>query len=484
MTKLVNALRTNDTVTENGMAAHSSTLNHCVDLFSQIGALRGKDLNVKLDKFAKAFHEDPLSATKILFWGRDVRGGAGERETSQQIMVHMAEHHTEVLRKNLKLIPFYGYWGDVLPLLDTRLKDDVLELIGGALNAGDKLCAKWMPRPNVKNPNKKRWAKAIMKHLGMKPKTYRKTLSEASNTVEQLMCAGKWDEIKYAHVPSKAMSGYMKAFGRHDHEGFTAYLDSLERGETKINAGAVYPYDIIKSLRAGNSRGADAQWKALPDFLEGSEERVLPIVDISASMYWSESNISGDLYAGHVAKSLGLYISERNVGAFKDAVISFASQPRLVTLGGNLTERYNQICRIGAGGSTNIEATFRLILNKAVEHNVPVSEMPTMVVILSDMQFDRANGAYGSSGSRWNPNVQDMIEKMYADAGYPMPKLVYWHLCARLTNQPVQYDKQGTALVSGFSPSILANLLGGKDISPYSVMMDTINSERYAPVVV
>jgi hypothetical protein len=486
MTKLVDAIRTNDTVTDNGMGAHSTTLNHCVDLFSKVGALRNKEKSRKIDAFAKAFSEDPLTAMKILFWARDVRGGAGERETFKQIMTHMAENHAAVMKKNIHLIPEYGRWEDVLVLLDTRLKNDALELISKGLNDGDGLCGKWMPRPNGKNQENRRWSKMIMNFLGRTPKQYRKLIVELSNTVEQKMCAGEWDKIKYSHVPSKAMSGYMKAFGINDGERFTNYLDSLENGEVKINANALFPYDVLKNLMSGDRRGANLQWEALPDFLEDSQERVLPVVDVSGSMFWPEAKISGDLYAGHVAMSMGLYVSQRNEGPFKNSVINFHTNPTLHVLGGNLGERYEQMRRIGVGGSTNIEATFDLILNKAIQSDVPESEMPTMLLIFSDMQFDQASGArgWGCSNDTWNPTAQELIEKKYADAGYKMPKLVYWQTNARTDNQPVQFDKQGTALVSGFSPSLLSSLLGGKDLSPYKMMMEVIGTERYAPVTV
>ena len=77
---LRDALQTQDTVTENGMTTNSSTLNHCVDLFLQIGAMRGMDKKRLVSKFSKAYNEDALVAMRILFWARDVRGGAGERQ--------------------------------------------------------------------------------------------------------------------------------------------------------------------------------------------------------------------------------------------------------------------------------------------------------------------------------------------------------------------------------------------------------------------
>ena len=482
MTRLVDAIRTKDALTENGMATNSTSLNDCVDLFFQIGALRGQDKQKKINAFVKAYSEDALTATKILFWARDVRGGAGERGTFREIITYLANNRTETLKKNLNLISEYGRWDDLLVLVGTKLEADALEIIATALKGGDGLAAKWMPRGNTKNREKKRWANALRKYLGMDPKTYRKMLSELSNTVEQLMCAKNFEGIKYEHVPSKAMSDYMKAFSRNDLTRFQAYLESLNKGETKINAGAVYPYDITKNLTYGSAKGASEQWKALPNYLEGNNERVLPVVDTSGSMMTSAGG-SANVSCLDVSVSLGLYISERNEGAFKDAFVTFSERPQLQYLKGSLEERFSQLRRSDWGYNTNLQAVFKLILKKATESNVSEDEMPTMVLILSDMEFDEANGTrYGEA--KWNPTAQEMIEKMYADAGYKMPKIVYWNIQSRRSNNPVQFDKQGTALVSGFSPALLTGLLAGKDLTPQSMMMEIIGGERYAPITV
>ena len=346
------------------------------------------------------------------------------------------------------------------------------------------LCAKWMPRGNGKNREKKRQANALRKYLKLDPKEYRKTLSELSNTVEQLMCAKNFDAIKYEHIPSKAMSGYMKAFSKRDGDRFGKYLESLEKGETKINAGAIYPYDVVKNLKMGNSTGASLQWDALPNYLEGNNERVLPVVDTSGSMGTSAGG-NDNVTCLDVAISLGLYISERNEGPFKDAFITFSGSPQLEYLKGNLQDRYNQLSRSNWGYTTNIEAVFSLLLDKSKSSNVPATEMPTMILILSDMEFDEATGSgYRRRGEEWNPTAQNMIETMYADAGYEVPKIVYWNIQSRNNNNPVQFDKQGTSLVSGFSPALLTGLLAGKDLTPHSMMMEIIGGERYAPITV
>jgi len=339
------------------------------------------------------------------------------------------------------------------------------------------LVAKWMPRPNVSNRQKKIWAAAVRQHMGLSPKEYRKLLVENSNTVEQLMCANEWSAIQYSKLPSKAMSDLMKAFTKHDKERFAAYLESVNKGEAKINAGAVYPYDIVKNLRFGDKSGANTQWNALPNYLEGNKERFLPVVDVSGSMSCPAGN-NPNVTCMDVAISLGLYISERNVGPFKDAFVTFSNNPKLQILNGNLQERFSQLSRAEWDMSTNVEAVFNLILQKAKSSNVPAEEMPTMILIMSDMEFN--SGTRGNFGL----SAQQMFEKMYAEAGYNMPKIVYWNIQAKSDNFPVHFDKNGVALVSGFSPSLLTNLLGGKDLTPMSMMLEVINSERYSVITV
>lgn len=484
MNTLLAAMQTSDSRTENGMVTNSTSLNNCVDLFFQIGAMRGQDKTRLINAFTKAFGEDPLTAMKLLFWARDVRGGAGERQVFRDIMTYLANNRTEVMRKNINLVTEFGRWDDLLVLFGTPLENDALALISKGLEEKNGLCAKWMPRPNVSNREAKRQANTIRKYLGLTPKEYRKMLVELSNTVEQLMCANEWSAIEYSKLPSKAMSDLMKAFSKHDKERFAAYLTSLEKGETKINAGAVYPYDIVKNLQYGSTRGADAQWNALPNYMEGNEERMIPLVDVSDSMNCPAGGNS-TVTCMNVAISLGLYISERNVGPFKDAFLTFSDKPRLEVVKGSLSERYRQMHGSPWGGSTNLQRAFEVLLDKAVKGKVPQSEMPTMMIILSDMEFNRATGASWGRSTSWNDTAQEMIEKMYTAAGYKVPKIVYWNIQSRGDkNKPVHFDKNGTALVSGFSPSLLTSLLGGKDMTPYSMMMDVIGSPRYSVVTI
>lgn len=474
MGNLINALRTNDTTTTNGMVSNSTSLNSCVDLFFNVGAMRGEHKSADvIDLFIKAFAEDKLTALKLAFWARNPRGGAGERQIFRDITKHLVSgRNKKAIKANLALIPELGRWDDLLVFIGTPLQDDALAVIKEGLENEKtrSLAAKWLPRPTGKNVINRTEANIIRKYLGMNPKDYRKMLVKYSNTVEQAMCAKDWSSIDYSKIPSKAMSDYMSAFRKNDESRFNMYLESLENGETKINAGAVYPYDIIKNLKQGNARGADAQWDALPNYMVDNNETVLPIVDTSYSMTCPAGNNS-NLLCLDVAISLGLYISERNEGPFKDAFFNFDSSPTLNVLKGTLSERYAQMNSVPWGGSTNLERTFDVLLNKAKEQNVSQEDMPSMVMILSDMQFNQ-------SDRNWNHTAQAMIEAQYSAAGYKMPKIVYWNLHAH-GDVPVAFDKSGTALVSGFSPALLTSLLSGGEMTPLSMMLEVINSGAY-----
>ena len=472
----IDALRQEDTLTENGMATNSTSLNACVDLFFNIGAMRGQDKQRLIATFSKAFNEDPKRAMKLLFWARDIRGGAGERQVFKDIIAYLAENHDLALKPNLHLISEYGRWDDLLVLSGTYLEKDAFTLITEALKNGSGLAAKWMPRKGT-------IADRLRNFMNLSPKQYRKYLVGLTNVVETKMCAKEWDSIEFGKLPSLASSRYQKAFGKNAYESYSAYIQSLVKGEAKINAGAIYPYDVTKSLTHGNSTVADEQWKALPNWMEGANDMILPVVDVSGSM---DCPVGGNknLTCIDVAVSLGLYISERNEGAFKDAFITFSENPQIQVVSGSLDDRYRQMSRAKWGMSTNLEATFKLILDQATKHELSQDEMPNKILILSDMEFNEAIGERGwKITNTWNPTAQQMIEKMYADAGYKVPQIVYWNIQSRNGGVPVAFDKLGTALVSGFSPAIMTSLLGGDIESPQQIMDKTILSERYAPIV-
>ena len=458
----IDALQSEDTYTENGMVTNSSTLNECVNLFFTIGAMRKQDKERLISTFSKAFNENPLAALKILFWVRDVRGGAGERQIFRDIIKYLVENHPSVVQKNIQAIPYFGRWDDLSVLFGTELEAEATRMFVSGLIVENGLCAKWIPRKGV-------IFNAIRKALNTTPKNLRKLLVGVSNTVEQKMCANQWTEIEYSKTPSLAMGRYTKAFAKHDKEGFNEYLEKLKKGETKVNAGAVYPYDIVQTMKQGSWELANEQWKSLPNFMEGTTERILPVVDVSGSM---GSIVSGSISCLDVAVSLGLYISERNEGEFKDSFITFSEKPQLEKVSGTLKERYYQMTASDWGMSTNLESVFELILNQAIKHSVSPEDMPSKILIMSDMEFNQA--------STHSESAIQMIRRMYDESGYSLPQVIFWNIQSRNKNFPVRHNESGTALISGLSPSIVNSVLGGKEMTPVSIMNETINSERYS----
>ena len=464
MNSFVNAVQETpvETRTINGMKTNASSMNALVDLFFAIGASRGKDMT---KAFEKAIVANETLALRLLMWARDVRGGAGEREVVRKILTYMEKNHPAALERILPLIPEYGRFDDLLVFRTQAFKEKAYVIIGDALRAGNGLAAKWMPR---KGPI----AVEIRNFFGMSPKQYRKSLVALTKVVEQDMCAKRWNMIEYSHVPSLAAARYQKAFNRNDPMGYAKYKSKLATGEAKINANAVYPYDVIKSGKFGGDHAVmQAQWDALPRYI--GDELVLPMCDVSGSMGCPVGG-NDNLSCMDVCVSLGLYLADKNTGPFKDMFLTFSATPKIDVLKGDLRSKLRQLETADWGMNTNLNAAFDEILRVAVKGKVKAADMPKYLLIMSDMEFDRC--------TRFDDSAMQMIQRKFEAAGYEVPKIVFWNLNARAGNVPVKYNMKNVALVSGFSPSIMTAVLGAKDMSPVSVMLETLNSERYAAI--
>ncbi len=466
------AVKNQSARTANGMKARKSTANACVDLFFNIGASRGKNI---IPAFTAAYVENRDLALRIALWARDVRGGSGERELFKQILTHLELKHPEDAELLLAKVPEVGRWDDLFVFKTKPLKDKAFTLLGDALRARNGLAAKWTPR-------KGELAREIREFYGMTPKQYRKSLVALTNVVETQMCSQDWDSINYSHVPSLAHARYKKAFGRHG-TTYAEYVQKLVKGDTtvKINAGAVYPYDVLKGRIGYGARSMSkteldaiqAQWDALPNYI--GDANVLPLVDSSGSMTCAAGgyNSKSGLSCLEVAISLGLYFADKNKGKFKDTFLTFSNRPQLINLKGTINQKIDQM-NTGEVANTNLHAAFDKILSVALENKVPQAEMPETLVIFSDMQFDAC--------VKHDDSAIEMIARKYEAAGYELPKVVFWNLNAAYGNAPVKFDTSGTALVSGFSPAVAKSILSGSmdDFTPEAIMLKTVMSDRYA----
>ena len=463
---LIDVMRQKDTLTSNDAITHSTSLNNCVDLFFIAGASRRMSEKEILIMFQRAYAEDKLLALTLLFWSRDIRGGAGERRFFRIIWNHLVKTNNDIFVSSLlPLIPEYGRWDDIWkiesfrPLMSNYLSIKISEIILGTDNS---LLCKWLPRKGM-------LFEMIRKRLKMTPKELRKVLVNNSHTVEQQMCEKDWKHIVYSHIPSVAFARYRKAFNKHDETRFQLFLENVKKhGDEKINANAIFPHDVIKGDISVN--GVDEQWANLPDYMENYNGKLLPVCDVSGSM---GIEISGRTTALDVCIALGLYISERNKGIFKDAFMTFSENPEMNYIKGDtISDRYSQLHSAEWGLNTDLYLTFKVLLNKALDNNISSDEMPDTLLIMSDMEFDSAVE---------NSTNYEAIEALYTSHGYKIPKIVFWNLQGRIGNVPVNCNVPNTALVSGFSPAILKSILKNEKVicTPLTIMLDTLNSERY-----
>ena len=468
----------NQSKTTNGDHAYGSTLNSVLDLFGRGGALRHDECEF-IRLLDKAYADTPDLALKTLFYLRDIRGGQGERDVFRAGLLHLANVKGEKMGHLIPMVPVYGRFDDLFVLFDTPLEKGMVDFVlkqlqddldGMNSNEPVSLLAKWMPSENASSKATRKLAKRFVKAFEFHPSEYRKMLVLLRNhidIVETKLSNGSVSEIDYEKTPSKAHQQYRASFMRRDGVRYSEYLKAVEDGRKKMSASTLYPYDVVHRAGHENSRTLDALWNNLPDFTGGKQDNSLVVVDVSGSMGGFEPNSPLN-----VAIGLGLYISERNTGHFQNHFLTFSEIPELVEVKGtSISNKIQNMRRANWDMTTNLEATFDLILNTAIKTDLPQEQMIRRLILVSDMQFNQSvrNG---------NVRVIDSCKKAFESAGYPFPEVIFWNVAGHST-VPVTKNEQGVALVSGASPSTLKAILASKDLSPERLMLDVLLSERY-----
>lgn len=487
MNRLANAMlnEENKTFTENGAPALRSTGNACVNLYSVIGALRHGD-KIDTDRairlFSEAYNEDPLVATKILFYARDVREGLGEREVFRQLVKYAATYHPEAIRVNIDLIGAYGRYDDLYSFIGTPLEKDMwaamkqqFEEDRENLEKGNaiSLLAKWIKTPDGSQASTRRLGITTALKLGYDVRTFKRILRDMRrriNIVESYMSKNQWDKIRYAEVPSRAMMIYRKAFGRHDGDRFTEYIQQALKGEIKINSSTLYPYDIVEKYmyRRDDHAALEAQWRQLPNYVK--DDNILVMADVSESM-------NGRPMASSVG--LAIYFAERNRGDFHNMFMTFSSNPAIVKIKGDtLRSKINSVLDRGnVGYSTNLRAAFESLLDIATKNHISQEDMPKAIVVITDMEIDSH-----CIKSDWL--FYDHMAARFAQCGYTIPNVVFWNVNSRHDVFQNDSKRNGVQLVSGQSASTFKNLVECLDMTPEEAMLKVINSERYSQITI
>lgn len=477
----------NMTFTENGAVTHKSSLSDCLDLFAAAGALRHASDEEIIARFVKAYTEDKDIAMKLLFYARDIRGGLGERRLFRVILKWLAENERESARKNLFNVAEYGRYDDLLSLFGTPLEKDMLYILKVQYDFDIKaletdgeisLLGKWLPSVNASNEETVKMAKKIVKFFGIDERTYRKSLVKlrAKIRIIENNLREKDYSFDYSKQPSKALFKYRNAFIRNDGERYNEFLSKVSTGDAKLNTSVLTPYEIItpffqRKVSDEERASINATWQSQEDY--GTRENALAVIDGSGSMYGCTSPIPAA-----VAMSLGIYFAERNEGVFKNHFITFSENPQLVEIkGGDILDKVRYCYNYNEVANTNIQKVFELILNAAVKNNVPQEELPKRLYIISDMEFDYC--ADDASMTNF-----EYAKRIFEEAGYTLPEIVFWNVASRNRQQPVTKNEQGVILVSGCTPRLFSIIAGGSVSmsTPEQFMLEVLMSERYEKI--
>lgn len=472
MTTLLKNLQkeTSKVFTENYDTAFETTGSANLDFFASCGALRHNQEEVAR-KMQKALYEDSDLAILNLLYLRDIRGGLGERDSFRTAYKVLARYDSEKAIKLLPAIIEYGRFDDILVLLDNlntrkeaisflskQLNDDIDNMKSGK---NVSLCAKWMPSINASSTKTKKYAKRIIKELGITEKEYRLMLSalrEYLNVIEKILSAKEYS-FDYAKIPSKALMKYTKVFMRNDKERFNEYKKALKEGKEKAKTSAVYPYEIIKLK---DEELKEVMWRDIKR--DKGNTKTIVVRDGSGSMY---SNCYGSTVPIDVATSLAILFSEQLTGAFANKFITFSMKPRLVDLSSFLTleDKLEECFHYTEVANTDIMAVYKLILE--AEKKCSPEDYIERIVIISDMQFDMCAE---------NVPTYETAKMMFAEAGIPLPEIVFWNVASR-ADFPTQ-DLEHVKLVSGASQYIIDGIINSTDINAHEYMIETLSKYK------
>ena len=475
------------TRTENGAVALNTTGDARLDFFGTVGSLRTADRERIGRLFSEAWKVDPLFATKIAFYARDVRGGLGERQTFRTLLQYMAQCHPEALRLNLDLVGVYGRYDDLYCLIGTPLEDEMWAAMKRQFEEDRRnlqeenaisLLAKWIKTADASSEKTRKLGVLTAQKLGYSVYEFKRlvrAMRKQIGVVETLMSAGRWDEIRYSAVPSRAMMIYRRAFMKHDAERYGQFVQKAVKGEETIHSATLFPYDIVEkvmqmrwnSCKVNDDPVLEAQWAQLPDYVAPGTN-ALVIADTSGSMYGRP-----------IATSVGLavYFAERNHGAYHNMFMSFSGTSRIQVLKGKtLAQKIASINMQDWQINTNLRAAFEHVLEIAVRNHVPAEDMPKSLIVISDMEIDNC-------GDR-NWTFYEMMARRFMDYGYQIPNVIFWNVASRHDVFHADKTRTGVQLVSGQSASVFRQVMKCVGMNPVDAMEKVINSERYAAIAV
>ena len=496
--------------TENEAVTYNTSQSKLLDYFAQGASVRNRNDSEIINMFLDAFNENPSLALKILFYQRDCREGSKEKYGFRIILKWLAENAQESIKDIIKYIPEYSRWDELFLFFNTKLEKTALEIIKQQFekdwslyidpNTNKKeisLLAKWLVTLSNKSTKERRKiALKTMDYLELSPAAYRKRISglrKHLDIVERKVTEKDYSDIDYSKVPSQAMMKYTKSFFKYDQERFKEYLTNVNSGKSKINTGTLLPYQIVHKVLESycrvdedTTKALDTMWNNLPDYITDKNSNGIAVVDVSGSMTISNTSVKPI----DISISLGIYLAQRNNGIFKNSFISFSENPQLLSINpdDDIVYTISKIKNSDWGYNTNIEKVFNLILESAKFYNASQQDFPDVVYIISDMEFDACENVPSYGYNVYDKNINKAFSKTvfeelsdkFKDAGYKLPRLVFWNVNSAQDNIPMRSNEDlGLTLVSGSSPETFRAVLDNPCIDPYDFMLSVIDVERY-----
>lgn len=524
-TGFMNALKDNvfdtyDNVsyTENGAKGFATTKHPILDMNFAIAGLRSADEKQILEYFRNAYKENPILAMRFLYYVGDIKEGLGERKIFNTVLKDLAKNEPKMIRALVSLSATdMRRFDDIYSLISVPgMKSAVQNFIINQWNSDVEnmkagkpisLLAKWLKSTNTSSEQSRKYGGMTRKMLGLSTREYTTALSTMRkyiDVVERKMSSNNWQAIDYERVPSKANLIYNNAFLKHDEERRRAYLGALSKGEAKINASVLMPHEIVNKYVDSNGwerhlkaydETLEQLWKNLPDLVQGNGTTIC-VADGSESM---TSRINGTKVSClDVANALAIYFAERCSGPFKNTYITFSRHPKLVDMSSceTLRDKIRTALQHNEVANTNIEAVFDLLLDTAVKNHLSQEDIPANVLILSDCEFDAQvdiSGCYFDRGMNYSNHHQyytnatarlfEVITKRWEDAGYKLPRLIFWHINARVQKTvPITQNDAGVILVSGFSVNTLKMVMN-QEVDPWKALVKTVMNKRYDIVI-
>jgi hypothetical protein len=529
MMNLTAKLPENSSLTENGALAYESTLDSCLDMFATL--VRDTSAKDAINKFIKAWNEDPETAFKILLHLRDARNGKGEKRLSYILFFYLSLVKSDLYNRYLLDFIELGYYKDLLRLAELRkkyydktksdsepkyidmielnllmnqlLKDEAIHMsscmkcydsnsnceISGNKNESVSLslAAKWAPTEHCYyDKSELKFVNYLVKHMPQdrrSKKDYRLLVNKLRHhlkIIENLMAVKNYDQIVFEHIPSKAHQKLKSALKRSTNangietedrkqlsERYLKYLNDVKEGKAKIKATSIEPHTIVSYYLHHNNIDdtLEVQWKQLINDLKshGRFNKAQAICDVSGSMSGEPLNVS---------IALGLVISQLTEAPFNNKIITFSAKPKFHNITGTtLYDQVNNLKRADWEMNTNLLAVFELLLDAANFHNVPNENMINKLFIFTDMQFDSA------VSGEWN-TTYNIIQQLYNNAGYTVPKIIFWNLRATHNSFPVTCNQKGVACVSGFSSELIKLFMNEENFTPASIMKDALKNYK------